>query len=446
MNKAVVINNELSEPVVVGPEAFTSEAYAKAEAEKLWPKVWQIVGRLEELPNVGDYLTYDIKDDTIVVVRSDANTIKAFFNVCQHRGRRLVNGCGNIKQFFCRYHAWTYNLKGENTRVLDKDDWGGALATQKINLPEIKCDSWGGWIFINMDPNAVPLREYLEPAARILDKFEFDKMRYRWRMWREMDCNWKVAMEAFMEPYHVEGTHPQLTKYGSYYAWSQALGMHGNDGFMERDPEMSMSENNTVVRVATGDARKSTAELQDELWRTVNSSTTKTFVDAAARLEKDLPEGTPASEVSAYWYKTAKQMDADRGVKWPEMTSQEMAEAGLAWSVFPNFSIQHGITFALHYRALPHRTDPNKCRFYVGVIERMPEGQEPQTEWKYAPNESDWPLVLNQDFSNMVDVQRGMMSRGFTAARMNPVQERKVTNMHRHLARYMGVGGPRPMK
>jgi phenylpropionate dioxygenase-like ring-hydroxylating dioxygenase large terminal subunit len=442
MNKAVVINNELADPVVVTNEAFTSEEYFKAEKEKLWPKIWQVVGRVEEIPAVGDYITYDIIDDTILITRSETDKISAFYNVCAHRGRRLADEpCGHTKQFRCQYHAWKYNLKGEVIHILDESDWNGAISKEQLKIPEVKVDTWGGWIFVNMDPNCIPLRQYLAPACDILDKFEFDKMRYRWRQWITMDCNWKVAMEAFMEPYHVEGTHPQLTKYGSYYAWSQALGAHGNDGFKERDPEMNMSENNTVIRVASGDARLATAELQEELWRTVNSSTTKTFVDAAQRLPTDLPEGTPASEVSAYWYKLAKQMDKDRGVIWPEMTADEMAEAGLAWSIFPNFSIQHGITFALHYRALPHPTDPNKCKFFVGVAERFPEGGEPKTEWVYAPNKEQWPLVLLQDFSNMVDVQKGMRSRGFRGALMNPIQERKVTNMHRQLQKYVGKGG-----
>src|SRR4051812_3339784 len=114
MNKAFVIpENMMSEPLIIGPEAFTSKEYAQAEADKLWPKVWQQAGRVEEVPNVGDYITYDIMDDTILIVRSEPDKISAFYNVCAHRGRRLVDGCGHTKQFRCQYHAWKYNLKGE---------------------------------------------------------------------------------------------------------------------------------------------------------------------------------------------------------------------------------------------------------------------------------------------------------------------------------------------
>ena len=172
MSAPVDIRKELlSEPVTYGVEPFISESYARAEREKLWGKVWQHACRVEELRNVGDYVTYDILDDTILIVRSEPEKISAFYNVCAHRGRRLMDGCGHATQFRCKYHAWRYNLKGENIHVLDKADWNGALTAERLRLPEVKVDTWGGWVWVNMDPNCEPLRNYLEPAAGMLDPF-----------------------------------------------------------------------------------------------------------------------------------------------------------------------------------------------------------------------------------------------------------------------------------
>src|SRR5262249_46281226 len=154
---------------------------------------------------------------TILIVRSAPDQISAFYNVCAHRGRRLMSGCGHAKQFVCRYHAWRYNLKGENIHVLDKEDWGGALKPERLRLPEVKVDIWGGWVWINMDPKAEALRDYLESIPSLADPYEIDKMRYRWRLWCYFDCNWKVAIEAFSEAYHVTGTHPQLVEYADFY-------------------------------------------------------------------------------------------------------------------------------------------------------------------------------------------------------------------------------------
>lgn len=444
---------ELSEPVTFPVEAYVSAEYARAERDKLWPKVWQHAGRIEEIPNVGDYLTYDIGEDSVVIVRSARDAIRAYHNVCSHRGRRLIDAPpgahsahGHRQQFVCGFHAWRYDLNGKCVFKLDEPDWKGVLNDECTRLREVKVDTWGGWLFINMDPDCVSLREYLEPAASILDPFEFDQMRYKWRQWVVFDCNWKTAIEAFMEPYHVQGTHTQLLKYGQYYAYSAAYGLHGVSGFDERDPSLKMKQSSTITRAGKGkDARVSTYELQHEIYTTVNNaSTTETLVNAAKRLVEELPEGTPPEQVIKHWLASAKADDAARGVIWPAITPDQMSKAGLAWSVFPNMAILQGITFALCYRARPYGDDPHKCIFESYAIERYPKGGEPETEWVHAePTADNWGLVLSQDFSNMAAVQKGMRSRGFRGTLPNPHQERKVINFHRNLAEYMRTGAPR---
>ena len=442
---------DLSEPLTYSVEAFTSPRYAEEESDKLWAKVWQHAGRVEEIPEVGNYITYDIMDDSIIIVRSAPDTIKAFYNVCSHRGRQLVDtpqgahsACGRKQNFVCGYHGWTYNLEGTCTRILDESDWKGVLNDSCTRLNEIKVDTWGGGIWINMDPECEPLRDYLEPAAGLLDQFEFDKMRFRWRQWVVFDCNWKTALEAFMEPYHVEGTHPQLCEYGDFYAWSKAQGLHGNDGFDSKDPNDTSAATTTVTRAGKGpDARKMIAQMQEEFWDTIGASTTPTLVNAAKRLVDELPEGTPAHEVHEHWYESAKRDDAERGVIWPSPDPEQLAKAGLAWHIFPNMSFIPGLTFALGYRTRPYGNDPNKCIYESFALERFPEGQEPETEWVYAePTEENWKKVLAQDFSNMAAVQKGMRNRGFRGTLPNPHQEQKITNFHRNLARYMGRGSP----
>ena len=457
MNKSVNLSIEdLTEPLTYSAEAFLSPEYAQLEGDRLWSKVWQHAGRVQEIPNVGDFVTYNIARDSIIVVRTAADQIKAYHNVCSHRGRQLVDtppnahsACGMRKQFVCGFHGWRYDLDGKCTFKLDEGDWKGKLTEERTHLNEVKVDSWGGWLFVNMDPDCRSLREFLEPAASILDPFELGKMRYKWRQWVIFDCNWKTAIEAFMEPYHVEGTHSQLLKYGQYYAYSKAHQLHGVSGFDERDPTMKMKQSSTITRAGKGaDARVSTYELQNEIYTTVNfASTTETLVNAAKRLVDELPENTPPQDVIKHWLASAKADDAKRGVAWPTITPDQMSEAGLAWSVFPNMSILQGITFALCYRARPYGGDPNKCIFESYAIERYPEGQEPTTEWVYAePTAEKWGKVLSQDFSNMAAVQRGMHSRGFRGTLPNPHQERKVTNFHRNLANYMGRGIPRLLK
>ncbi|KPH66086.1 aromatic ring-hydroxylating dioxygenase subunit alpha [Novosphingobium sp. ST904] len=445
---------DLTEPLTYGVEAFLSRDYAQAEHDLLWPKVWQQAGRVEEIPEVGDFISYEVGEESIIIARTGPDAIRAYFNVCPHRGRRLIDvpagehsASGNRRSITCGFHGWSFDLEGRNTFILDRQDWKGCLDNpERTELSEVKVDTWGGWLFVSMDPKAPSLRDYLEPAASMLDQFELERMRYKWRQWVVFDCNWKTALEAFMEPYHVAGTHTQLLEHGDYYSYSAAHGLHGVSGFDQRDADMRISEGSTVTRAGKSgiDPRVSTYELQEELYATVNqASTTATLVTAAGRLVDELPEGTPTDQVIAHWLASAKADDAARGVEWPEITPAQMGQAGLAWHIFPNMAVLQGITFALCYRARPYGNDPDKCVFEAYAIERFPAGQEPKTSWvEAAASEEHWGLVLAQDFSNMAAVQKGMKSRGFRGTLPNPHQERKVTNFHRNLAHYMKRAAP----
>jgi phenylpropionate dioxygenase-like ring-hydroxylating dioxygenase large terminal subunit len=414
-----------------------------------------MVERETDLPNAGDWLTYNVADESIIVLRRDDGTLRAFHNVCPHRGRQLVNvpdgvhsvRGNNRKNFVCRFHGWTYDLDGNNIYILDPQDWNNELTPERTCLSGVKVDTWGGYIYINMDPHCEPLVDYMGRAGEILDHFELSKMRYKWRQWAIYPCNWKTAIEAFLEPYHVAGTHTQLLAYGDYYAYSKQYGLHSVSGYDTRDEKFKMSESSGTTRAGKGgDARVSTYELIRENYETVNfSASTETLVKAASRLVDELPEDTPPQKVIAHWMASAKADDAARGVIWPEIPPDVMNESGLAWALFPNQNILHGVTFALGYRVRPWGDDPDRCLFESYALERFPEGEEPQTEWVHAePTAENWGSVLAQDFSNMEFVQKGMKSSGFRGPLPNPHQEQKVINLHRNLAAYMeGRGAPR---
>jgi len=439
-------------------EAFLSREYLEAEKRLLWPKVWQMVERLEDLPDVGDWLTYNIADESVIVVRvaagAGAEAFRAFHNVCPHRGRQLVSvpeGVHSVRgknrrNFICGFHGWTFNTEGENTYILDQQDWHGGLTAEMTCLSTVNLGVWGGFLYINMDADCEPLADFMGRAGEILSHFDLEKMRYKWRQWAVYPCNWKTALEAFLEPYHVAGTHTQLLAYGNYYALSKQYGWHSVSSYDTRDPEFQMSESAGTTRAGKGDdPRVSTYELIRENYETINNAaSTDTLVKAASRLVDELPEGTPPGEVIAHWMKSAKADDAARGVIWPEVPADVMAESGLAWGLFPNQNILHGVTFALCYRVRPHGDDPSSCVFEAYALERFPEGEVPQTAWVHAePSAENWGSVLEQDFSNMEFVQKGMKSSGFRGPLPNPHQEQKVINLHRNLAKMMeGRGAP----
>ncbi len=452
LGKVIETAEELVEAVTFSPEAYISAEYARAERDKLWRKVWQQAGRVEDIPEVGHYLTYEILDDNILIVRTAADTIKAYHNVCPHRGRRLIdtpagarNARGRKSKFACAYHGWQFSLDGENIRIPCKDDWNGALDTCS-GLSEVTVDTWGGWIWINLDPACEPLLDYLGPVATMLAPFELQNMRVRWRKWGIFDCNWKVALEAFNETYHVQTTHPEFNEFGEFRGWGRAQGKHSNLGY---DAPKGMDENQSAkLRVGTNkDPRIATAEMQVYTWEKANTNTTQTLVDAALRLKDELPEGTPAGEVLQHWLSSARRDDEARGVVWPTVDPKHVGESGTAWQVFPNFQIGHSVNNMLCYNARPCGYDPDKCIFEGAVYELFPDGEEPKTEWEYCEaTAEDWCYVLSQDFSNMAAVQQGMKSLGFSGPKPNPYMERCTANLHRNLAKYMGAGMPRKLK
>lgn len=432
-------------PVLLGVEAYTSPDYARTEAGALWNRIWQIACREEEIPNIGDYVVYAIHDESIIVARAAEDQILAYHNVCQHRGRRLVDeGCGHAARLVCRFHGWSWNLEGEIVQAFCEDEWEGTLNKDNLRLPPVSVRRWGGWVFINLDPNPEPFEHFLGVLPDMLDPYELGEMRYRWRQWLYFDCNWKVAIEAFVEGFHVKGTHPQLTKYNQKLTWSAVHGKHSHFG-----PRIDSKSFGGSTASAGGaeDMRYALADVLEQLWEEVNATTTETIVNAARRLHEELPESTPPAQVQAHLMMRAMQDDAARGVIWPKIPPEHFAKAGTVWHFFPNTVVIPGPTFALCYRARPHGYDPDRCIFEVYVIERFPPGEEPKPDNVHVPleNEAAWRKVLCQDFSNMSAVQRGMKSSGFRGPRPNPVQERGVTNFHRVLADYMGRGAPKPL-
>jgi phenylpropionate dioxygenase-like ring-hydroxylating dioxygenase large terminal subunit len=447
-SRAVSDADQLAGAVTIGPEAYTSADYARAEQSLLWRKTWLQAGRVEDLPTAGNYITYDIGDDSVIIIRTGtgSDAISAYHNACPHRGRRLIDtpvgarGARGAKtNLICGFHGWTFNLAGKCTYIPHQEDWNGALSEDRTALGKVSVGVWGGWVWINLDPECGPLLDYLGVMAGLLEPFQLEKMRPRWRKWIIFDCNWKVAMEAFSETYHVQTTHPEFNAFGAFRGWSRSHGPHSNIGY---EAPKNMDENQAKLRVGTGDARLSTAEMQDFTWENANTNTTMTLVNAARRLKDELPEGTPPADVLQHWLKSARADDAARGVVWPVIDPADIAKSGTAWQVFPNFQIGHAVNNMLCYAARPYGADPGKCIFEAAVYELYPRGEAPETEWTYT-KEADWPPVLQQDFVNMAAVQQGMQSAGFRGAQPNPYMERSVANLHFNLSKYMGAGAPR---
>jgi phenylpropionate dioxygenase-like ring-hydroxylating dioxygenase large terminal subunit len=194
----------------VSVEPYTSPEYYQKEKELIFKKTWIHVGRVDEIPKVGDYIVKDLAacDTEVIITRNKKGEIKAFHNVCSHRLNQIVyDKSGNTRKFFCKFHGWAYDLDGNLTGVpaeqcffhLDKKDYG---------LTPVHCGVWEGFIFVNVDPNpSMTLEEFIKPVFEGVEGYPFDKMTTGFCWTTVCDGNWKLALDAFQEAYHVAYIH-----------------------------------------------------------------------------------------------------------------------------------------------------------------------------------------------------------------------------------------------
>jgi phenylpropionate dioxygenase-like ring-hydroxylating dioxygenase large terminal subunit len=426
----------------VSPKNYLCPEFAALENAHMWTKVWQVACREEDIPNVGDFITYTVARESIVIART-ASAIVAYHNVCPHRGRRLAEGCGRASQFRCKYHGWTFNLEGKNVAVQDRHDWDGGLDDERIDLWPVKVGSWGGFVFINVDENAEPLEDYLETIPQFLDPYEFDKLRYRWKVELRLPVNWKVALEAFMEGYHVAATHPQLLPVqGQDYTQSYAQGKHAHFGYWK--DVLPGGVPSPRLKVATpADPRPGVIEFFRQMEEDLGAIFTDRDYAAAQKIMDVLPADTDAMTAFGTAIELGRQAAVEDGADYPpNLTYEAMGKSGTDWHIFPNCVTLPYFDGAIWYRARPDHGEPNnpdKCVFEIWSLKRYAPGKEPKVETRLItdPTTQSVCLILDQDISNMTEVQAGMKSSKFAYARPNPVQEMEVINFHKVLERYV---------
>jgi len=191
--------------IFVAADRWNSPERDAAERDRLWPKTWQLVCREDRLAGVGSFVRHDILDDSVLVIRTGegADDLSAIFNVCQHRGRRLVDRShGTLaREITCNFHGWRFSWTGELTHIYGEDDFAGCSAFDRkaLAVPQIKVARWGGFVFVNMDTEAEPLEKWLAPVIETLDPFHLQECKPR--LWARIHApiNWKVYIEAFNE-------------------------------------------------------------------------------------------------------------------------------------------------------------------------------------------------------------------------------------------------------
>ena len=429
----------ITNPERIPAKRYYDEAFYRLECEKLWPHVWQMACRLEQIPNVGDWTDYRILDKSVIVVRTQEG-VKAFHNACRHRGVPVAEGPhGNckVKGFICPFHGWRYNMEGKNTFVYGRHLFSDAqLNETEIALRPCRVELWGGCAFINFDDEAPTFRDSIGPLADRLEAWCVPDLRAEWWFATVLPANWKTAMEAFMEGFHVMKTHPQLQKtipalYNSMYGSDTGgIGHPVN-------PNLSTRQN---------------IELHFKHMELLNSGMggmihAKELAIAGELLDVELPDD-PAQAVPM-WYgivrdEITKQLRA-KGEQVPDLSSVAVsAPLGGVEFLFPHyFLLPPAFTGMSSYRVRP--LGPESCLFELWSLTHYPKGQEPAPPLEpnlLAYDSQDFPEIPQQDYANIPAQQRGLHAQGFEFMRLAKDVEGLISNYQRIIDGYIDGVAP----
>jgi phenylpropionate dioxygenase-like ring-hydroxylating dioxygenase large terminal subunit len=421
----------------VPKERYTTRDFAELEQSRLWPRVWQIACREEQVERPGDFCEYTIGTETVVIVRGSDGTLHAFFNACLHRGRRLVDGCGSVEgeRIRCPYHGWCYALDGRVVDVPDRGDFESL--PDDLSLASVDVDTWGGFVFVNFDPEAEPLLDFLHPLPALLAPYHLEQMRLRASLGTIIDANWKAVVDAFNEGYHVQGLHPQILPWTDDVSIEyEQFGKHAHYGRLpgarrklQPSPRLELArdeydEGEILANLVAGLGGAFLAEERaaiEELRRT-GPPAGQSLLDAyqARRMELLAARGFDVSGLSPELMTSADDVFCSPNVVGP---------------IYPGSAIL--------FRVRPYGDEPHRSIKDTWVLEwRAPgaagaETRRAQPRFFENWHDREWGEITEQDYDNLGNVQRGMRSAGWAGARLNPRQEGNILHMHRVIDQYL---------
>ncbi len=408
---------------------YTSPEFFELEMQKIWRKVWQFACRDEHVREPGDYYVYDIGRYSIVIVRQDDGGLKAYHNSCLHRGTKLKpsQSSGYSASIQCPYHGWTWNLDGTLNEVPCSWEFPH-LDYEKNRLPEALVESWNGFIFINMDLNAVPLLEYLEVVPEHFAKWDFTNWYPYLHIQKELSCNWKTAQEAFMEAYHTPLVHPEMTHVvGDWNMQHDIFGDH-------------VSRDLCALAVSSPTSKLGLTE-QDLLDRSLLGD--PEIVPAEKRVK--VGDGETARIVMAR--EMRKTFKDTYSLDLSHLSDAEVIDS-LKYNIFPNLFIYGGPGLPQIQQARPLGMDVNRCTLDVIVFRPVKPGEEPDpaqvvriteaNSYKDVPGVSAFMGdVLDQDTQILAWQHEGMLASEKGAETLARYQESRIRRVHETMDKYL---------
>lgn len=423
----------------VSTERYHSKDYQSRERERLWMRVWQIAGRADAIPESGDWMEYRLFDQSWIIVRGRDGTIRGFVNACRHRGNLLCKGKGHSSRFLCPYHNWSFGLEGQLLAVA-RPDFGGSVEEfvgreEELGLIQVPVECFAGFVYMNPDPNAAPLAEFLGEAAGALGAYPLESMIPVGINVRErVECNWKVIMDAFGEGYHTQGVHRELVgvvdlqkeRFHRFNDHGASTTPFGEPGFEDFDPERAID---VIMNIPTSHF----PGLVDVLPRFAESVGALRDLNGALQLPAN---STPRNLLQ----RAVRATLTDYGVDVSELSDCQMIDYQF-WLFFPNVFLQICAGEATVIICEPDpEGNPNRCFWRVMTLRclRPEQREESRAELMNIAEGDHFPyfLALEQDYRQMAIQQEGLRNRTLKELALTR-QEPRVAHFHAALDRWM---------
>jgi phenylpropionate dioxygenase-like ring-hydroxylating dioxygenase large terminal subunit len=415
----------------IAAERYLSPEFMALEWEHVWTKVWNIAGLESELLRPGSFLTCELGVESLLFCRTEAGEVRGYYNVCQHRGNRLVQKeLGRVSSFHCPYHGWKWSPEGELLSVQDPEDFAEGNPCGKLTLAPVRVETWGGFVWFNLDPECVALATFLEPVAQQLNTYAMEKMVRTHHITLEADCNWKVIQDNFQESYHIPTVHPELPYFldESYRNTQFDLYASGHNRMLMRGggpgPRGAAAEEGVVLRFMTTELR-------------------------AWDLDPDDFRGR-LGELRGALQRQKRALGAERGFDFSRYVDDQLTDH-YHYTLFPNVSLSMKPDGCIFLRGTPHPTDPQKSFFDCWYFTLFPEGRDEYLAASMATTVRRDEAVehqtgrigdvflgggIDQDASVFLSQQLGLRSRGYRGAYL-ALQERRVQYYHQVIDEYI---------
>jgi len=409
--------------VPIPKERYTSPEFAELEWSHMWTKTWLFAGRASDAPNAGDYFSFEIGPESVLVIRQPDGTLAARYNVCMHRGNRLREpGRGHAEKFTCLFHGWEFGIDGSLLKALDAECFPQGVDAKKLSLVPVLCETWAGFVFVCLDPNAPPLREYLGIIPEHLDPYHFENWKIAYDCTIEIECNWKACVDAFNEAYHLSATH----------AWTIEFSDDVNTLYDCYDRHTRMIFPEVQASPRHPGAGTVTPGIKEMFLKRVG-------------VDVDTFEGGPQDARRAF----ADQIRAiapGLGADVSELNESQLCD-DFHYTVFPNMTFNSHSLFTWVFTHRPHPTDPNKMYFDFISLTNAPAQDVPRPKKELYRTEDgdtlegkcDGGELIDEDLYNLPRVQAGMRSGAFRNLHLG-TQEVRILHHHKTLEQYLEKG------